>query len=154
MDHVMVDRVYVIGHVNPDTDSIAAAMGYAWLLRERDAMDTVAARAGATNPQTTWILEAPRIGTTISAYRCFTTLRSCVSHRFDTITAESPLRDAWVIASRTAGIAPVVSEDGTPIGLITGYQLIPILKQAGWTTPGTERNADNRSPEPKLPGGM
>jgi len=28
--------VYVIGHLNPDTDAIAAAMGYAWLLRERD----------------------------------------------------------------------------------------------------------------------
>ena len=30
-----MSRLYVIGHVNPDTDSIAAAMGYAWLLRER-----------------------------------------------------------------------------------------------------------------------
>ena len=31
-----MSRIYVIGHVNPDTNSIAAAMGYAWLLRERD----------------------------------------------------------------------------------------------------------------------
>ena len=43
------DRIYVIGHVNPDTDSIAAAMGYAWLLRERDRLDTIAARAGASS---------------------------------------------------------------------------------------------------------
>ena len=43
--------LYVIGHVNPDMDSIAAAMGYAWLLRERDGEETVAARAGAVNPQ-------------------------------------------------------------------------------------------------------
>jgi inorganic pyrophosphatase/exopolyphosphatase len=35
----MVDQIYVIGHVNPDTDSIAAAMGYAWLLRERDGVN-------------------------------------------------------------------------------------------------------------------
>lgn len=41
-----MSRLYVIGHVNPDTDSIAAAMGYAWLLRERDGEDVVAARAG------------------------------------------------------------------------------------------------------------
>ena len=27
----MPDQIYVIGHVNPDTDSIASAMGYAWL---------------------------------------------------------------------------------------------------------------------------
>ena len=118
----MVDRVYVIGHVNPDTDSIAAAMGYAWLLRERDGMDTVAARAGATNPQTTWILkrldlEAPFLLTDASPRF------DAVCRRFDTITPESLLRDAWVIANRTAGIAPVVSEDGKPVGLITGFSL-------------------------------
>ncbi len=28
-----MSRIYVIGHVNPDTDSIASAMGYAWLLQ-------------------------------------------------------------------------------------------------------------------------
>jgi len=31
-----MDRVYVIGHLNPDTDSIASALGYAWCLRERE----------------------------------------------------------------------------------------------------------------------
>ncbi len=128
MDHVMVDRVYVIGHVNPDTDSIAAAMGYAWLLRERDALDTVAARAGATNPQTNWILK--RLGLEPPFLLTDASPRfESVSHRFDTITADSPLRDAWVIASRTAGIAPVVSEDGTPIGLITGYSLFQYLSK-------------------------
>ncbi len=53
----MPDHIYVIGHVNPDTDTIAAAMGYAWLLRERDGSDAVAARAGAVNPQTAWALK-------------------------------------------------------------------------------------------------
>ncbi len=40
-----MSSVYVIGHVNPDTDAIASAMGYAWLLRERDGEDASAARA-------------------------------------------------------------------------------------------------------------
>jgi hypothetical protein len=53
----MSDQIHVIGHVNPDTDSIAAAIGYAWLLRERDGTNTVAARAGALNPQTAWVLK-------------------------------------------------------------------------------------------------
>ena len=43
--------IYVIGHVNPDTDSIASAIGYAWLLRERDALAVLAARAGPVNIQ-------------------------------------------------------------------------------------------------------
>jgi manganese-dependent inorganic pyrophosphatase len=53
----MSERIYVIGHVNPDTDSIAAALGYAWLLTERDGVDAQAGRAGPTNPQTNWILK-------------------------------------------------------------------------------------------------
>ena len=52
-----MDKMYVIGHVNPDTDSIAAEMGYAWCLQERDGVEAVAARAGAYNPQTTWLLK-------------------------------------------------------------------------------------------------
>jgi len=124
----MADRVYVIGHVNPDTDSIAAAMGYAWLLKERDGTDTVAARAGATNPQTTWILkrlelEPPFLLTDASPRF------EAVSHRLDTITADRPLSDAWTIANRTGGVVPVVSDDGIPIGLITGFSLFQYLSR-------------------------
>jgi manganese-dependent inorganic pyrophosphatase len=53
----MSSPVYVVGHVNPDTDSIASAIGYAWLLKERDNLDTVAARAGNINSQTAFILK-------------------------------------------------------------------------------------------------
>jgi manganese-dependent inorganic pyrophosphatase len=120
------DRIYVIGHVNPDTDTIAAAMGYAWLLRERDGAQVVAARAGATNPQTTWILkrlelEAPLLLTDASPRF------QAVTRRLDTTTPDSPLRDAWAITSRTGGIAPIVNEDGTPFGLLTGTSLFDFL---------------------------
>lgn len=119
-------RTYVIGHVNPDTDSIASAMGYAWLLRERDNLDAVAARAGATNPQTTWALrhlelEAPLLLTDASPRF------ESVTRRLDTTTPDSLLREAWSISSRTGGVAPVVQEDGKPYGLITGLSLFDYL---------------------------
>lgn len=124
----MAERIYVIGHVNPDTDSIAAAMGYAWLLKERDGLDTIAARAGAINPQTTWILK--RLGLEPPFLLPDASPRfEAVTRRLDTITSASLLRDAWVIASRTGGIAPVVAEDGTPLGLITGFSLFQYLSQ-------------------------
>jgi manganese-dependent inorganic pyrophosphatase len=128
MENAMVDRIYVIGHVNPDTDSIAAAMGYAWLLSERDGMETVAARAGAINPQTTWILKRldldPPYLLTDASPRF-----EAVCRRLDTITPDSRLSDAWAIASRTGGIAPVVSEDGIALGLITGFSLFQYLSK-------------------------
>ncbi|MFC1996373.1 DHHA2 domain-containing protein [Chloroflexota bacterium] len=122
----MKNHTYVVGHVNPDTDSIASAMGYAWLIHERDAIEAIAARAGSPNPQTTWVLKrlemsAPELLTDASPR--FET----VTRRMDTASPDSSLRDAWMIASRTGGIAPVVNEDGCPYGLITGLTLFSFL---------------------------
>ena len=122
----MRDRTYVVGHVNPDTDSIASAIGYAWLLRERDGIDVIAARAGSPNPQTSWILKRlemspPELLTDASPR--FET----VARRMDTTLPDSVLRDAWVIASRTGGVVPVVNDDGCPHGLITGLTLFTFL---------------------------
>jgi len=46
---------YVIGHKNPDTDSVVAAAAYAALKRSLGMSSAVAARAGAVNPQTEYI---------------------------------------------------------------------------------------------------
>ncbi|MBU2611656.1 MAG: inorganic diphosphatase, partial [Chloroflexi bacterium] len=124
----MADRIYVIGHVNPDTDTIAAAMGYAWLLRERDGLDTIAARAGATNPQTSWVLK--RLGLDAPFLLTDASPRfESVTRRLDTATPDAPLRDAWEIALRTWGIAPIINEDGTPYGLITGASLFTLISK-------------------------
>ncbi len=119
-------QTYVIGHVNPDTDTIASAMGYAWLLNERDNAGVIAGRAGAPNPQTTWVLkhlglEPPALLTDASP------IFESVTRRLDTVQPQDPLRDAWAITSRTGGIAPVVEEDGRPCGLITGASLFNLF---------------------------
>src|SRR3954454_17657054 len=52
------NRIYVTGHRNPDTDSIAAAVGYAELLGRLDPdAQYVPARLGEVNAQTHWVLE-------------------------------------------------------------------------------------------------
>ena len=119
-------KTYVIGHVNPDTDSIASAMGYAWLLRERDGLDAVAARAGAINPQTTWVLRRLDLDPPVLLTDASPRFES-VTRQLDTTAPDSLLRDAWAISSRTGGIAPVVHEDGKPYGLISGFSLFDYL---------------------------
>jgi len=119
----------VIGHVNPDTDSIAAAMGYAWCLRERDEMDAFAARAGAVNPQTSWVLKKLELDAPMLLNDASPRFEA-VTRRLDTALPDAPLRDAWAIASRTWGVAPVVSEDGSPFGLVNGASLFSYLSQA------------------------
>jgi len=130
----MENRTYVVGHVNPDTDSIASAIGYAWLLRERDSINAIAARAGAINPQTTWILERlemtpPHLLTDASPRF------ESVTRRLDTAAPDNPLRDAWAIANRTGAVAPIVNDDGSPYGLITGLTLFSFLGEMVGPTP-------------------
>jgi manganese-dependent inorganic pyrophosphatase len=53
----MKKRVYVIGHRNPDADSVVAAAAYAELKRALGLTNCRAARAGNMNPQTEYIFE-------------------------------------------------------------------------------------------------
>ena len=48
--------IYVIGHKNPDTDSICSALGYA-AFKTMLGEDAVAMRAGEVNPETQFVLE-------------------------------------------------------------------------------------------------
>jgi manganese-dependent inorganic pyrophosphatase len=124
----VADRIYIIGHVNPDTDTVAAAIGYAWLLRERDGSDTIAARAGAVNPQTAWVLKKLGLDAPFLMNDASPRFES-VSRPLDTVKPNAPLREAWGIASRTWGVAPVVEEDGTPSGLVTGTSLFGLVNK-------------------------
>ena len=48
--------IYIIGHRNPDTDSICSAIGYAHL-KQALGENVVAARAGKVNAETKYALE-------------------------------------------------------------------------------------------------
>ena len=127
--------IYVIGHVNPDTDSIASAIGYAWLLKSRDNADVIAARSGVINQQTSWVLDYLDIDVPFLLSDASPRFESIALH-FDTTSPEKPLREAWAIASKTGGIAPVINLDATPYGIITGASLFKLINQMVGPVPG------------------
>ena len=98
-----MSQTFVIGHVNPDTDSIASAMGYAWFLHELNGDEVQAARAGPVNPQTSWVLKRIGLEPPILINDASPKFES-VSVRLDTTSPNEPLRAAWAIASRTWGL--------------------------------------------------
>jgi manganese-dependent inorganic pyrophosphatase len=51
------EKIYVVGHKNPDTDSICSAIAYANLKRELTGGDYVARRAGQINEETNYVLK-------------------------------------------------------------------------------------------------
>jgi len=130
------NAIYVVGHVNPDTDAIASAMGYAWLLQDQG-QNAIAARAGHLNPQTTWVLnhlkiEQPMLLTDASPRF------SAISHRLNTAAPEHPLREVWSIANRTGGVAPIVDSEGRPYGLVTVMSLFDFLSRTIGSHPRRE----------------
>src|SRR5215208_1799124 len=131
----MQNKTYVIGHVNPDTDSIASAMGYAWLLRERDGLDTVAARAGALNPQSAWVLKKLNLEPPVLLTDASPRFES-VMQRLDSLRPDAQLGMAWTLASRTGGIAPVVDEDEKPYGIVNGFSLFKYFTEILGPRPG------------------
>jgi manganese-dependent inorganic pyrophosphatase len=124
----MRQPIYVVGHVNPDTDSISSAIGYAWLIRERDGLDTIAARSGVINKQTAWVLDYLKVDVPYLLTDASPRFEA-IARSYDTTTPDRPLNDAWEIFSKTNGIAPIVEADGTPFGLVTGESLFRLINE-------------------------
>jgi manganese-dependent inorganic pyrophosphatase len=124
----MLSPIYVIGHQNPDTDAIASAMGYAWLLRERDGKNAIAARAGALNTQTSWVLKT--IGLEPPQHLADASPRfERITRTLPPILPDRPLREAWAVASNGRSAAPLVGADGKPLGLVTGNSVFAFLSR-------------------------
>jgi len=129
-----MNKIFVVGHVNPDVDAIASAMGYAWFLNNRDGDDFIPARVGPINAQTAWVLD--RVSMQPPELLADASPRfEVVVQRLDSVTPDQTLREAWVIANQTGTVAPVVEADGKPYGLITGLSLFRTLSQLVGTHP-------------------
>ena len=118
--------------------------------QESDGKDYIAARAGALNPQTSWVLERldlkpPMLLTDASARF------SSVVRRMDTTYPDSPLREAWSIASRTGGVAPIINDDGTPYGLINGLTIFSFLDRNSATAAANVDLPDPGAPAIRTP---
>ncbi len=113
--------IYVTGHRNPDTDSIASAIGYAELRRRLDPnSDYVPVRLGDTNPQTNWLLE--RSGAPEPRFLAHVLVRACdVMHSdFPVIGQDEPIRQAGIALSRAElELVPVVDDSGALSGVVT-----------------------------------
>jgi manganese-dependent inorganic pyrophosphatase len=113
--------IYVTGHRNPDTDSIASAIGYAELKRRLDPNnDYMAVRLGDCNPQTRWVLE--RSGAPEPAFLAHVSLRVCdvMQTSFPVSGQDKPIREAGLALARAdLELVPIVDDDGALVGVLT-----------------------------------
>lgn len=113
------EKVFVVGHRNPDTDSICSAIAYAALCQKQGRNNVYPGRAGGLNRQTEFVLdffgqEPPELLTDV-----FPRLRDVIGQRPAMIDAEAPLMQALeIMRQRDIRMLPVVDADGGPIGAL------------------------------------
>lgn len=113
---------YVIGHQHPDTDAIAAALGYAWYLTALGDESAKAARAGEPSEQTLFALEwfgqdaPPLLMDAAPTFRHAAQWEAAVS-------PEAPLSEAIEQLSDEERVVPVVDVEGRLVGVVTPLAL-------------------------------
>ena len=114
-------KIYIIGHKNPDTDSVCSAIAYAELKNRLNKGNKYAAkRAGQINEETEYVLK--RFGVEAPGY-----LSDVGTQVKDMEIRETPgvedsisIKDAWAIMKQTSAVTlPITKSDGKLEGLIT-----------------------------------
>jgi manganese-dependent inorganic pyrophosphatase len=113
--------IYVTGHRNPDTDSIAAAIGYAELMGRLDAdCDYVPVRLGDLNTQTRWVLERAEAREPDFLAHVFLRVRDVMRHEFPLATDDEPVRQVGLqMAREDLDLVPIVGQGGELAGVMT-----------------------------------
>ena len=118
-------HVYVTGHRNPDTDSIASAIGYAELKNLVDPDNFYApARLGEVNVQTRWALRKSGAEDPKLLRHIMLRVKDVMKEDLITANRNDPLRNVGIaMAKRNIGQVPIVDDDGSLIGLVTERDL-------------------------------
>src|SRR6185295_18162596 len=94
-------RVYVTGHRNPDTDSIASAIGYAELRGRLDPRNEyVPVRLGELNAQTRWVLNRSGAREPDLLPHVLLRVRDVMRERFPLAEHGEPVREVGLIMAR------------------------------------------------------
>jgi manganese-dependent inorganic pyrophosphatase len=120
-----VARVYVTGHRNPDTDSIASAIGYAELKRRLDPRNEyVPVRLGDLNAQTRWVLERSGAPEPPLLPHILLRVRDVMRERFPLAEHGEPVREVGLIMARDdVDLVPIVDDAKELVGAMTERQL-------------------------------
>ena len=115
----MNEKVYVLGHKNPDTDSICSAIAYAELKRKLG-LNAIPGRLGDANQETKFVLEyfdvqMPELIETVK--KQVSDLNMDAIH---SLSPQIPIKTTWNIMNKTnLKSLPVVDENEKLIGIVT-----------------------------------
>lgn len=112
-------KVWVVGHKNPDTDAVCAAISYAYLKNQTEDKEYIAKRAGNINEETRYVLEhfgvgEPELVTYVGAQIKDISIRKTAG-----VSSQISLKRAWELMKKLEVVTlPVTSRFGMLEGVI------------------------------------
>lgn len=111
--------VWVIGHKNPDTDSICAAIAYANLKNQTEEGDFVPKKAGPINEETRYVLNKFHVSEPDTVRSVGTQIKDMDYRRTEGVNEHLSLKKAWALMRQLDVVTlPVVRPDGRLLGVI------------------------------------
>ncbi len=115
----MEQPIYVIGHKNPDTDSICGAISLA-TLKQLQGINAIPARIGHVNPETAYILNKVGVEPPIHISTAKSTLSEIEIDEAYTVNEGDTLRAGWdALIDHNAKTLYVIDEEQNYKGLVT-----------------------------------
>ena len=113
-------NVFVVGHTNPDTDSICSAIAYANLKEKVTGKKYTAKRAGQVSPETEFVLQHFGIKTPGYIVDVREQVKDMTIRIVPTLSKEFSLKKAWdVMDKETLSTLPIIDEHKKLEGLIS-----------------------------------
>ena len=115
-----MNRIYVTGHRNPDTDSIAAAISYAALRNALGDRDYVAAHLGHISDETKRLLDRFGFQEPVTISNVRTQVRDLDFDTPPALNSSVTMDRAWhIMRDQNISAVPIINEDGTLYGMLS-----------------------------------
>lgn len=113
-------KIYVIGHKNPDTDSICSAIAYADIKNRSEKGSFVAKRAGQINEETEYVLKRFHVRAPGYLPNAGTQVKEIEIHEVPGVRGTISVKKAWELMNNNSVVTlPITSEENVLQGLIT-----------------------------------
>ena len=113
------NKIYVIGHKNPDTDSICSAIAYAYLKNQIDDREYVAKRAGQVNEETQFVLDYFNIEIPGYVNDIGTQVKDIEIRETKGVSRKISLKRAWNLMKELNVVTLPITNHGRLEGVIT-----------------------------------
>lgn len=119
MKNEKMNQVYVVGHKNPDTDSICSAIAYANLKQQIGDGKYIAKRAGMLNEETQYVLERFQVEAPTLLSNVQLQVTDVDVNRSPGISSHMSIKEAWTMMKEKNVYTVAITKDAKLEGVIT-----------------------------------